>query len=113
MTIPTCPICHDPLEPIALPRGDTPPWNCPRDARSFWEAELTVVARDAFDPDTRTYRADVRRDIMAAVESECRAHRQAQITPNDRSFEVMADQAIEQFFDSLPPDHPSKDRRPQ
>lgn len=40
MAVPNCPICDRPLEPLVVLRGDTPPWNCPYDSRSFWEAEL-------------------------------------------------------------------------
>lgn len=61
---PTCPTCGQQMTKTRV--EDAPPWVCRNCARAFWTAELTPAARKEWDPDARSFGADVR----AAAEDE-------------------------------------------
>lgn len=67
-----CPNCGDPLRDVSadsLP--DTAPFICDRDSRGWWGSELTTMARQNWDPATRSFKhGDVLRSLQEAVQEE-------------------------------------------
>lgn len=51
----TCPNCGRPLTPVPDHDPQTAPWLCHPCARGWWGSELTSVARQAWDPITRSF----------------------------------------------------------
>ena len=66
--IPTCPNCNDPLVPIVAPH-DTPPWKCTHCLMGWWNAELTLEARQAWHPEIEDFH------WSAGIAQSCHAER--------------------------------------
>lgn len=62
---PRCPECGDEL--VAVDQPDTPPWLSQGCSRSWWQAELTPAARQAWDHTMQAHRDP---DTVRAAQAE-------------------------------------------
>lgn len=62
-----CPNCGAQLAQVTAPGPDTPPYVCGLCRLGWWCSELSDTARQAWQPQTRTFRWDAIAGIQAAI----------------------------------------------
>lgn len=107
MALPTCPNCNEPLDPIVLPRGDTPPWNCSRCNRAWWDAELTATAKAAWNTHHRAFRRlEMELTIRPAIDNELAKARGWGLTFHPRHIPHISLERLEGILGELQEDTP-------